>query len=283
MADQRRAVSYLQATHQMSERHACELVGIARSTHRYQAVNEDVELLTLIRDCAETHPQYGYRMVTALVQKAGQSVNHKRVERIWRQEGLQQPKRIAYKRRYGDGGDVKQRATHINHVWSYDFTEDRSEKGQRVRILAVMDEFTRQCLMLYASTSIPSTKVIDILDWLITCYGTPEHIRSDNGPEFIADRVKTWIRQRGSETLYIEPGHPWENPFIERFIGTLKHDCLHRYLFDKVSEAQSILDNWRDEYNAHRPHSALGYLTPDAFAANHNGIILTSTGTYNWG
>jgi putative transposase len=142
-----------------------------------------------------------------------------------------------------------------------------------------MDEFTRQCLMLYASTSISSAKVVDILDWLVMCHGMPQHIRSDNGPEFVANTLKDWITSKGSQTIYIEPGHPWENPFIERFIGTLKHDCLQRYLFDNVPELQELLDNWRIEYNAHRPHSALGYITPDAFATQHSQMIPTSTGT----
>lgn len=275
VADKRQAVSYLQEAHEMSERHACKLVGIARSTCRYQAVvtQDEANLTQLIRDYAHRHPPYGYRLITGLLQADGIEVNHKRVERIWRREGLQQPKRTAYKRRYGEGGDVKQRARHINHVWSYDFTEDRTENGQRVRILAVMDEFTRQCLMLYANPSISSTKVVDILDWLVMCQGIPEHIRSDNGPEFVANKVKNWITEQGSQTIYIDPGHPWENPFIERFIGTLKHDCLHRYLFDDIPEAQELLDNWRIEYNAHRPHSALGYITPDAFATKHSQKI----------
>lgn len=139
--------------------HGCDLIGIARSTLRYRTLQaeEEVELTAMIRDYAHHHPQYGYRLITGLLLADGMVVNHKRVERIWRREGLQQPKRAACKRHYGEGGDVKQRATHINHIWSYDFTEDRTESGQRLRILAVMDEFTRQCPMLYASTSIPST------------------------------------------------------------------------------------------------------------------------------
>jgi putative transposase len=207
VADKRRAVSYLQEAHEMSERHACDLIGIARSTLRYQAMpaEDEVELTQLIRDYAHRYPQYGYRLIMGLLQADGMEVNHKRIERIWRREGLQQPKRTAYKRRYGEGGDVKQRATHINHVWSYDFTEDQTENGQRVRILAVMDEFTRQCLMLYASTSIPSTKVVDILDWLVMCHGMPEHIRSDNGPEFVANKVKQWITLVGVRRSILNP------------------------------------------------------------------------------
>lgn len=266
----------------MSERHACDLIGIARSTYRYQPVSQvdEPSLTQLIRDYAVMYPQYGYRMVTALInQKTSYGINHKRVERIWRQEGLQQPKRQAYKRRFGEGGDVKQRAEYPNHVWSYDFTEDRTERGQRVRVLAIMDEFTRRCLMLYAASSIPARQVVDMLDWLISLHGTPAHIRSDNGPEFVAHCVKSWITEQGSQTLYIEPGHPWENPFIERFIGTLKHDCLQRYLFDTVKEAQYILDHWLLEYNDHRPHSSLGYLTPSDFALQFLHVSLTPSGT----
>ena len=266
----------------MSERHACELVGIARATQRYQRTQHKAEreLVAAVREYAQRYPQYGYRMITALLQQAGYGVNHKRIERIWRQEGLQQPTRNVYKRRYGQGGDVKQRASYINHVWSYDFTVDRTENGQQIRILAVLDEFTRQCLMLYTNTSISSHQVIDILQWLVMLHGTPVHIRSDNGPEFVAHRVKAWLAQQGSQTIYIEPGHPWENPFIERFIGTLKYDCLNRYLFDTLTEAQELLDNWRTQYNTYRPHSALGYLTPDAYAAQQlNSMTLTSTGT----
>ncbi len=266
----------------MSERHACELVGIARSTHRYQPCQRDdeVDLVAIIRDYAYQHPEYGYRRIAALLQREGYTVNHKRVERIWRQEGLQQPKRTVVKRRYGEGGDVKQRAEYPNHVWSYDFTEDRTETGQRVRVLAVMDEFTRECLMLYADRSINSKRVVDILKWLVSLHGMPDHIRSDNGPEFVARRVKRWICDRGSQTIYIEPGHPWENPFIERFIGSLKSECLHRYLFDTIGDAQQLLDHWRNEYNTYRPHSALDYLTPAEFANNcHGESFLTPTGT----
>jgi transposase InsO family protein len=266
----------------MSERHACELVGVGRSTLRYRSHHptDEVALVNSLREYAQQYPQYGYRMITALLQREGYAVNHKRIECLWRQEGLQQPKRKAYKRRYGEGGDAKQRAAYPNHVWSYDFTADRTERGQRVRVLAVMDEFTRQCLMLYASSSIPSQQVVDLLDWLVMLHSMPEHIRSDNGPEFVAVQVKHWITERGGQTIYIEPGHPWENPFIERFIGTLKSDCLNRYLFDSVAEAQTILDHWRVEYNSDRPHSSLDYLTPDAFATQHQyQIFLTSSGT----
>ncbi|MEO0563964.1 MAG: IS3 family transposase, partial [Chloroflexota bacterium] len=177
-------------------------------------------------------------------------------------------------------GEVKKRAQHPNHVWSYDFTEDRAENGQRVRILAVMDEYTRECLMIYAAKSIRSDRVIDLLHWLFATRGVPQHIRSDNGPEFVAHRVQQWLANQGSQTLYITPGSPWENPFIERFFETMKHESLNRYLFDRGAEAQIILDNFMDDYNRFRPHSSLADLTPVEFRQQYQQQqFLTPTGT----
>ena len=279
----RQAVHHLVSEHHMSERHACQVIGVSRSTVRYQKRGrlDEAVMVAAVRDFAHQFPQYGYRHTTVLMQREGNyKINHKRVERIWRQEGLQLSRRKIVKRRFGEGGDVKQRAQYPNHVWSYDFTEDRTEWGQRVRVLAVMDEFTRECLMLYAARSISSKRVIDILDWLFATRDVPQHLRSDNGPEFVADRVQQWLADQGSQTLYITPGSPWENPFIERFIGTLQTECLDRYLFDRVSEAQMILDHYLDEYNGFRPHSSLGYLTPVAFRKQWiDQMTLTPTGT----
>ena len=278
----RQAVRYLVAEHQVSERHACEVVDVSRSTARYQpqGCSDDAQTVKAVREFAHRFPQHGYRHVTALMRREGYGVNHKRVERIWRLEGLQLPRRKKVKRRFGEKGDVKQRAQHPNHVWSYDFTEDRTERGQRVRVLAVMDEYTRECLMVYAAKSISSKRVIDILSWLFSTRGVPQHLRSDNGPEFVAHRVQKWLADQGSQTLYITPGSPWENPFIERFIGTLKAECLDRYLFDRVSEAQTLLDHWVDEYNQFRPHISLDYLTPVEYRQACDGLMtLTPTGT----
>lgn len=278
----RQAVCYLVSKHRMSERHACVMVDVPRSTARYQPQgrSNDAEMVKAVRDFAYRFPQYGYRHISALMQREGYEVNHKRVERIWRVEGLQLPRRKTVKRRFGERGDVKKRAQYPNHVWSYDFTEDRTTNGQRVRVLAVMDEYTRECLMIYAAKSISSKRVIDILSWLFTTRGVPEHIRSDNGPEFVAHRVQQWLADQGSQTLYITPGSPWENPFIERFNGTLKAECLDRYLFDRVSEAQTILDHFMDDYNQFRPHSSLDYLTPFEYRQRWDGqMSLTPTGT----
>lgn len=233
-----------------------------------------------VRDYAYRYPQHGYRHVTALMQRDGHAVNHKRIERLWRQEGLQLPRRKPVKQRLGEKGEVKRRAEYVNHVWSYDLTEDRTERGQKVRVLAVLDEFTRECLMTLAARSIPSRQVVAALQWLFATRGVPHHLRSDNGPEFIARQVKTWLKTSGCQTLYIEPGHPWENPFIERFIGTLKGECLDRHLFDTLAEAQYLIEQWREEYNRHRPHSSLDYLTPAEFAQQQTRVIpLTPTGT----
>jgi transposase InsO family protein len=276
----RQAVQHLVETRDMTERHACQVIDLPRATARYQPKRDERPMVDAVRDFAYRYPQHGYRHITALMRREGHAVNHKRIERIWRLEGLQLPRRKVVKRRYGEGGDVKQRAAYPNHVWSYDFTEDRTERGRKVRVLAVMDEFTRECLMLYSAPSINAAKVVDILTWLFHTRGVPQHLRSDNGPEFIAHKVQDWLTIQGSQTIYITPGSPWENPFIERFIGTLKAECLDRYLFFSGAEAQHIMDHWLDEYNRYRPHSSLDYLTPAEFWQQYNTqTTLTPTGT----
>ena len=280
----RQVVDHLVEAHELSQRRACHTSGIARSTVRYRKRGraEEVGMMSAVRDYARRYPQHGYRHITALMQRdGGRRVNHKRIERLWRQEGLQLPRRKTVKRRYGEKGEVKRRAEYPNHVWSYDFTEDRTERGQKVRVLTVLDEFTRECLMTLAARSIPSARVLDVLKWLFTTRGVPQHLRSDNGSEFIANKIKAWLKTSGCQTIYIEPGHPWENPFIERFIGTLKRECLDRYLFDTVAEAQYLVEQWREEYNRYRPHSSLDYLTPVEYARQlqPSVISLTPAGT----
>lgn len=279
----RQLVGHLVEAHNLSERRACQVSGIARSTVRYPPRGRwgEAAMTALVRDYAQRYPQHGYRHIAALLQRDGHGVNHKRVERIWRQEGLQLPRRPTVKRRYGEKAEVHRRAEYPNHVWSYDFTEDRTERGVTLRVLTVLDEFTRECLMTFVARSIPADRVLDVLQWLFATRGVPDHLRSDNGSEFIAHKVKAWLHTRGCQTLYIEPGHPWENPFIERFIGTLKRECLERYLFDTLAEAQQLVEHWREEYNRHRPHSSLDYLTPAEFAQQQHtsGFPLTQTGT----
>ena len=265
----RQCAAYLMAEKEYSQRRASQLVGISRSSIRYEPSQREGEanLRKEIRDLADRHHSYGYRRITVLMRREGsKKINKKCVHRIWKAEGLQLPRRKPKKRRYGPKGEVIHKAERPNHVWSYDFLEDRTEKGNKLRILTVMDEFTRECLAILVDRSIPSAQVIHLLEWLFLVHGAPEHIRSDNGPELVAQAVQDWLAQRQCKTIYITPGSPWENPYIESFIGKLRTECLDRYLFVNVQEAQEILENWRYEYNHYRPHSSLGYLTPMEFS-----------------
>lgn len=251
-----------------SERHACGVVSIARSSARYTPhprVDERL-LRDHIRDLANEHKEYGCPRITALLRREGSVVNKKRVHRIWKEEGLQLSRRRPKKRRRGPKGEVIRRAEYPNHVWSYDFVEDRTERGRKLRMLTIVDEYTRECLAIRVARSIPATKVIDTLEWLFLTRGAPAYIRSDNGPEFIAEAVQDWIKENRSKTIYIEPGSPWENPFIESFNGKLREECLNWYEFVNTHEAQEIVEAWRIEYNTYRPHSSLNYLTPTEFA-----------------
>ena len=265
----RNAVKHLVAERSYSERGACQLVGVSRSSARYQPKEkpEEAAFRDRVRDLANGHPGYGYRRITAILRREGSDTNHKRVQRVWKSEGLQLPRRKPRKRRCGPRGEVIHKARYRNHVWSYDFLEEHTVKGNRLRILAVIDEFTRECLALLADRSITSDKVVDLLDWLFLVYGKPQHLRSDNGPELVARRVQDWLAEQGCQTIYISPGSPWENAYIESFIGKFRKECLDRYLFYTLHETRSIIEDWRDEYNCYRPHSALGYMSPSAFAA----------------
>ncbi len=210
---------------------------------------------------------YGYRIIAAMLKHDGYRINRKRVYRIWRQEGLQLPRRKVIKRRYGDSTGTLRRATQPNAVWTYDFLEGRTERGGKLRMLTVLDEYTRECLTIQVAGSMSSRQVIKVLEWLFLVRGCPDNLRSDNGPEFIAYAIQQWLRDRHCHTLYITPGSPWANPFIESFNGTFRAECLDRWVLADGPEAQEITEQWRLEYNHHRPHSRLAYLTPAAFAA----------------
>lgn len=247
-----------------------KLVGLQRSSARYQARQrqDEDQIITLVRTYAEERPMHGYRIIAAMLKQDGHRINRKRVYRIWRQEGLQLPRRRTTKRRYGDSAGRLQRATRPNEVWTYDFLESRTERGGKLRMLTVLDEYTRECLFIHVARSISSQQVIRILEWLFVVRGAPSYLRSDNGPEFIAFALKQWLRDRYCHTLYIKPGSPWENPFIESFNGTFRTECLNRWLFADGQEAQTIIEQWRHEYNHYRPHSSLGYVPPAAYAEN---------------
>jgi len=208
--------------------------------------------------------RYGYRRVTALVQEQGFRVNHKRVERIWRQEGLKVPKRQKKRGRLwlNDGSCVRLKPLHRNHVWSYDFVKDRTHDGRPIRMLTVIDEATRVCLAIRVGRRLNSSDVLDCLADLMIEHGVPEHIRSDNGSEFTATAVREWLGRVGVRTLFIEPGSPWENGYNERFNGTLRDELLNGELFYTLQEAEVLIERWRKEYNHVRPHSSLEYRPP---------------------
>jgi putative transposase len=238
-----------------------------RSSARYvsHARSDEAETVALIREYAHEQPMYGYRIITAMLKHDGFHINRKRVYRIWRQEGLQLPRRKMVKRRFGDSTGNLRRARHPNEVWTYDFLEARTERGGKLRMLTILDEYTRECLTIHVARSISSRQVIQRLEWLFLLRGAPDYLRSDNGPEFIAYALQHWLLDRQCKTLYISPGSPWENPFIESFNGTFRTECLNRWVFADGHEAQLVIEDWRQEYNHRRPHSSLGYLAPAAF------------------
>jgi transposase InsO family protein len=213
---------------------------------------------------AKLYGRYGYRRITALLQAAGWGVNHKRVERIWRQEGLKVPSRQPKRGRLwlNDGSCVRLRPERPNHVWAYDFVEDRTRDGRKFRLLCVVDEFTRECLAIRVARKLGAADVIDMLADLFIARGAPIHVRSDNGAEFTANTVKGWIAGVGAKTAYIEPGSPWENGYVESFNGKLRDELLNAEVFNTLAEAQVLIEQWRVHYNTVRPHSSLGYRPP---------------------
>jgi len=264
----RAAVRHLQTEGLSSQRRGCALVEVSRSSLYYvpRRRPDDETLRARIKQLAERKRRYGYRRVWADLRREGWQVNHKRVHRIWKQEGLSLPRKRPGKRSYGPKGEVKQRGTHPDHVWTYDLCEDRTERGGRLRLLSVVDEYTRECLAIEVAPSIGGEQVVETLKWLALTRAVPEHIRSDNGPEFIARKVRDWLKRAGCETIFITPGSPWENPFIESFTGKLRDECLNCEIFADLEEARVVIEAWREEYNTERPHSSLGYLTPVEFA-----------------
>ena len=216
------------------------------------------------------HPRYGYRRITILLREDNWLVNFKRVYRLWCQEGLKVPKK--QRQRLYDGTSAnscdQKRPAHYNHVWSYDFLSERLENGRRVRLLVVIDEYTRECLALDVARSFRGDDVAELLRYLFAVRGCPGYIRSDNGPEFVSEAVKKWLKKSGVETLYIAPGSPWENGYIESFNSRLRDELLNRELFLNIDELRYVADRWRMDYNHYRPHSSLDYMAPAAFAAS---------------
>jgi transposase InsO family protein len=213
---------------------------------------------------ASDYGRYGYRRITAMLRAEGWTVNHKRVARIWRQEGLKVPMKQPKRRRLwlNDGSCVRRRAEYPNHVWSYDFVMDRTHDGRAIRMLTIVDEYTRECLAIDVARRLNSQDVLYRLGKLFVHRGVPVYIRSDNGPEFTAKVVREWLSRVSVQTLFIEPGSPWENGYIESFNGKLRDELLDGEIFYTLIEAQVLVHQWRKEYNWKRPHSALGYRPP---------------------
>ena len=266
----------------VSERRVCRVLGQPRTTQRYASrrAQDDRPLLKAVRRIVDRDPRFGSPRVHRMLLTDGWCVNHKRVERIWKEESMQVPKKQHKRRRLATGGSqnscVRHRAAHKDHVWSYDFVADRIEDGRQLRMLVVIDEFTRECLAIEVARSFTAKQMVRVLRYLFAVRGVPKHIRSDNGPEFVAKEVRKWLGQADVETLFVAPGSPWENGYVESFNGKLRDELLNRELFLSLEEARWVVDRWRLDYNHRRPHSSLDYQTPAAFAAD---CVLPATAT----
>ena len=258
-----------------SERRICRAIGQARSSQRYRqylppderALIEDMNRLAL------RWPRFGYRRITALLRRDGWRVNVKRVHRLWKAEGLQIRRKQRKRRRLGSGANAchRRRPRYKDHVWSYDFVSERTERGGALKLLTVVDEYTRECLTVEVARTFTGLDVVEVLGDLFAIRGRPRYLRSDNGPEFASKAVRQWLQAFGVGTLFIEPGSPWENGYVESFNGKLRDECLNGELFLSRVEAKYVVDRWRLDYNHRRPHSMLGWLTPAQFAARCRG------------
>ena len=265
-ARRRELVEHVLQKLDVSERRACRVLKQPRSTQRYEArvAPDEEELTARVIALACEYGRYGYRRITGLIRNSGWIVNKKRVERIWKREGLKVPAKQPKRGRLwlNDGSCIRMRPEYRDHVWSYDFMQDRTHNGVAFRILNIIDEFTRECLLTHVERHLSHKDVLDALNWLFLLRGVPAHIRSDNGSEFTARRVRQWLGQLGVKTLFIEPGSPWQNGYIESFNGKMRDELLDREIFYSLREAQILIEDWRRKYNTIRPHSALNYRPP---------------------
>ncbi len=262
MSDKRQAVLFLIGGG-LSVLRACALLHLHRSTFRYAAhPRDDTQTVTHMQSLAAQNPRYGYRRIDALLNQT-EPINHKRVRRLWRKHRLQVPRVV--RKRLRRERPARLQAAYPGHIWAYDFVEDAVADGRKLYILTVMDEFTREGLALDVALSTSAGRVIDVLRDLVASHGAPKHLRSDNGAEFVARAVQLWLAECGVETLYIDPGKPWQNGKEERFNGTVRDECLNLHVFSSLAEASVRLSAFRQHYNMARPHSRLGYLTPLAF------------------
>ena len=267
-AQKKQAVEHVIGQGLCSVRRACHYLGLHRSTYRYrprQPLPQQIQLYQRIVALSWHYPRYGYRRIRALLAQEGWLVSRKQVQRIRRKEGSKvrpKPQRL---HRQGVSTGLPTQATHRNHVWTWDFIFDRTDKGSTLKMLTMLDEYTRQCLAIRVERQIRSDQVLATLWQAMIQYGIPQHIRSDNGTEFIAGKIQRWLRENQIKTLYIEPGSPWQNGYIESFHSRFRDECLNREWLLNLREARVVIEDWRLHYNIERPHSRLGYLSPEDY------------------
>lgn len=280
-------MTHVQRVLGVSERRACRVIGQPRSSQRFRARKPDRDRALIARmvQLSGRHPRYGYRRIWALLRRERWPVNRKRVQRLWRQQGLRVPQRQRKRRRLGNRTNscTRLQATHKNHVWSYDFVMDQTEDGRRLKLLPVVDEFTREPHAILVERSITAADVVDLLAHLFQIHGEPEYLRSDNGPEFIANAVRVWLARSGVRTLYIEPGSPWQNAYSETFNSRFEDELLNREIFTSLTEAQVLVEQYRIAYQHERPHSSLGYRTPAEFVAQQTTGLGQSVASHAFG
>jgi len=266
------AVRHVQRTLGVSERRACRVLGQPRSTQRHEPARPDLDgqLVKEMGELRRKRPRYGYRRIWRELVRKGWRVNRKRVHRLWKEAGWQIRQKARKRRGRGSSENACSllRAERRNHVWSYDFVHDRTESGRQLKFLPIVDEFTREDHALEVDYSITGEDVVDTLSYLFQVHGEPEFIRSDNGPEFISKAVRDWLKSSGVKTLFIEPGSPWENAFVESFNSRLRDELLDQEVFTSLTEARVLAEQYRVFHNLDRPHSSLGYLTPAEFVAS---------------
>jgi transposase InsO family protein len=259
-------VEHVRETLRVSERRACRVLEQARTTqrHRPKPSLDEERLVTQMIELATRYGRYGYRRITGLLRWDGWRVNHKRIERLWRREGLKVPEKQPKRGRLwlGDGSCIRLRPEYRNHVWAYDFVADRTRDGRPLKMLTIVDEHTRECLAIEVGRHMKSIDVLQVLSDLFVEHGTPEYIRSDNGPEFTAGLIREWLDRVDVDTLFIEPGSPWENGYVESFNGKFRDEFLNLEILYTLQEAKVLIERWRKEYNTIRPHSSLGYRPP---------------------
>jgi len=266
LADRRRGAEYLERTLAVSERRACQVVEIARSTKRRPSGrSEEHKLVMKIHELSERYPRFGYRKIFDRLKTSGWRVGREQVRLLRRREGLRVPQKAVKRRRPGISTIDPHRAEYPNHVWSYDFVADQTSDGKTLRFLTVIDEFTRRALWIECARHLTSFDVVRVLDQLVELHGKPTTIKSDNGPEFVAKKVQEWIKDRRIHARFIDPGSPWQNGHNESFNGVFRDGCLNRWLFESVREAREATEAWLYEYNVERPHGSLSGRSPALF------------------